>query len=120
LNLPEGAVLQTVTVYIEGAPGHAGAPAGLPHIQLFKKVPSAGGAGTVLAAATNDTYGSAGAYESPHAITQSSIGYTVTRAATRLCVLVASEVGTNTVAGLIIHGCVVTYATTSMDDGPCN
>lgn len=120
LNLPEGAVLQTVTVYVEGGTGHIGAPASMPHIQVIKKLPASGGAGITVTSATYDVYGSAGTYESVHAITQSSIGYTVTRAATRICVLVASEVGTNTVAGFIIHGCTVTYTTTSMDDGPCN
>jgi hypothetical protein len=120
LALPEGAVLQTVTVYIEGAPGHGGAPASMPHIQLYKKVPSAGGTGTVVTASTFDTYVSAGTYESVHPITQTSIGYTVTRGGTRLSVLVQSENGANTVAGLIIHGCTVTYTTTSLDDGPCN
>lgn len=120
INVPEGAVIQTINVWIQPAKGHLAAPAGMPHIQLLRKFPSAGGSGMTLTAAANDVWAGATSYELPHAITLSGIGYTVTRMSARICVLVATEVGAGTILGTIIHGCDVTYTTTSMDDGPCN
>jgi len=120
INLPDGAVLNSISVYIEGAAGHAGAPTTMPTVQLISKAPAAGGNGVAVTSAVTGTYGSPAAYEAPHAITLSTIAYTVTRAATRLCLLVTSELGANAIAGFKVHGCIVTYTTTSLDDGPSN
>lgn len=121
LALPDGAVLQTVKVYVEGASGHAGAPATLPAIQVLKSTPSTGTPGTTnLTAAVIDTYASAAAYETVHAITISSIAHTVVRSTQRLTISITSEYNANAVAGFLVHGCDVTYTTTSYDDGPCN
>jgi hypothetical protein len=120
LALPTSATITTIKVYVEGGSGHAGAPTVMPYIQLYNKAPSVGGSGTTASAAQYDTYGSAGAYESPHAITLSGVGYFVDRSSVALSLLVYGESLGNVVAGFKVHGCVVTYATTSMDDGPCN
>jgi hypothetical protein len=118
LALPDGAVLNTVSVYFKGAAGHGGAPASLPQVALNEIVQSTGVA-TNKASATG-TYGSAGAYEAIHAITMSAINYTVVRNGKRICVLVTSESGANTVAGFQVQGCDVTFTVTSMDDGKVN
>jgi hypothetical protein len=119
INVPEGAVINTINVYFAGAAGHAGAPATPGSIRLYSKVPSTG-VETAVTAAASTTYASAGAYEAVHAVTLSTIAYTVTRASTRLYVTFTSESGANALLGETIHGCDVTYTTTSMDDGPCN
>jgi len=118
LSLPEGCVVTQIRLIVEGATGHSGAPSNLPVAAFYYKTPGSGGTGTLI---TNqsDTYGSAGAYESPHYITMSSIGYTVVRTA-RLAVYFQSESSTNAVLGYKIHGVEVTYTLTSMDDGQCS
>jgi hypothetical protein len=119
LSLPDGAVINSLIVWIEGGAGHAGAPANLPAISLFYKQISSGGTGSVLSTKT-DTYVSAPVYEAVHGIQLTSISHTVVRNLAKLAVYVQSESGANALSGLKIHGMDVTYTTTSMDDGPCN
>lgn len=120
LSLPDGAVLNSLIVWIEGGAGHGvSVPANLPVVTLFYKQISSGGTGSVLATKT-DTFVSAASYEAVHGIQLTSISHTVVRNLAKLAVYVQSESGMNALSGLKIHGMDVTYTTTSMDDGPCN
>ncbi len=119
LSLPDGAVVNSLIVWVEGGAGHAGAPANLPGVSLFYKQISAGGTGSVLGTKT-DTYGSAPAYENVHGIQITSISHTVVRNLARLAIYVQTESGANALSGFKVHGAEVTYTVTSMDDGPCN
>jgi hypothetical protein len=119
LALPEGAVINQIRVCVSGAPSHSGAPAGLPTVALWYKLPSTGGTGVQLAGQT-DVYGSALTYATPHYITMSGINHVVDRDA-RLVICVTSEYSSNALSGFEIHGVDVTYTVTNYDDGgTCN
>jgi len=118
LSLPEGAVINTIQLVVEGGAGHAGAPSNLPLVSLFYKTPGTGSTGTLISTRT-DVFSSAAAYEQPHFLSMTSIAYTVTRTA-RLSIYFQSESSTNATSGYKIHGINVTYTITSVDDGPCS
>lgn len=118
ISMPDGAVINSIKLYVEGGSGHAGAPANLPLAALYYKRPSIGGGGSVLAS-QGDVYGSAAAYENIHTITLNSISHTVAKDISKLILYFQSESGANAQTGYKIHGAEVTFTVTSMDDGQC-
>jgi hypothetical protein len=118
LVVPDGVTITQVRVWIQPTGGHMGAPGTLPSATLYEKTTSTGSVTTV--ANQSDSYGSAMAYDTVHAITISGLSYTMARNGKRLTIGLGNEASTNAISGLIIHGADVTYTTTAMDDGYSN
>lgn len=115
LDLPNGQVLNTVTVqYIgsNGGGGHGALPNPMPSLQIFKV--DVNGVATALAAATPDGSGTVGAYEALHPITTGALAHTIDRATYSYHATVKSEGVTNYIANAELRGCSAAITITSL------
>lgn len=114
LHVPNGVTITAVTVYLKGAGGHVGLPATMPYISLWENAPAT--TATLIAGPTTDSAANAAAYDAVHAVTISGLSITSSRASKQYLLMVVSETGANSIAGLQYHGSTVTYTTTAYDE----
>ncbi len=116
LDLPDGAVLSELRIYIDPIGGHGALPATMPKVQVFRWVPATG-VSTSLVSQT-DPSASVVAYEALHVIT-ATLGTTETidNVNNVYAVVFDSEGGANSLNGLQVEGSRAVYTVTSQDPG---
>ncbi|MFS8067810.1 MAG: hypothetical protein ACMG6S_15720, partial [Byssovorax sp.] len=108
LDLPHGAILNSVEVVVHPAPGHAGLPT-MPQITV-KKVPKGTGSGAPVAGPVVDSSANIAAYEVVHSMSATNIGHTVDKLNHRYHVeLLAEQSVIDPVPGCRYLSTVVTY-----------
>ncbi len=112
-RIPDGSTLNTVTITLIGAGGHAGLPT-LPTLAVYR---IAGNVQTQIGSTTTDGSGDTTAYQTAHNISVSSLSHTVDRAANIYVCRVTGEAGGNFVLGAQIYDLVATFTVTNQDNG---
>ncbi len=98
LDVPHGATLTSVTIYINPDGAHVGLPANMPRIRVSKI--GIGGTETVIGVETTDATAFLVVYEAAHTITVSGLSEVIDRTAYRYNVRLQSESGANALAGM--------------------
>lgn len=116
LDVPVGAILHGLHVYVKGGGSHSALPATMPVLRLITVVPSTGTIAQYTGAM--DSTGTFGAYDLLHPITISLGGSPITAdRTTRLVAVLDGESGANSTTSLSVYGVDFTFDTTGMDDG---
>jgi hypothetical protein len=97
LDLPHGATLTSVVVYLHPAGAHGALPANMPKIRVSRV--GIGGTETVIGAETADGSALVVTYEAAHAISVSGLSEVIDRSASRYLVRLQAESGANFIAG---------------------
>ncbi|MFS8066595.1 MAG: hypothetical protein ACMG6S_09520 [Byssovorax sp.] len=107
INIPNGAILDTVSVYIQGAAAHAGLPASPPVMSVKRYNISS----TITLTVTSliDTSANVAAFQALHAITKTSIAHTIDKTLNRYFVQLDAESGGSALVGATYLYCVITY-----------
>lgn len=119
LHLPNGAILNTITVHLKGPTGHAAFPGGkplMPVVTVYKRVIATGAKTSLTGTGGTDATATVGAYQAAHAITLTLTSpYTCNRVTEQYFALLSTE-GDNTgaggeapIAGTIFYGASVNY-----------
>lgn len=116
LELPHGAALTGVSIYIDPAGSHAGVPSSKPKLSVYKEIITSA-AQTQLGSTATDGSLSVGAYEPVHGFSVAFAAETVNRETTRYFARFEGESGTNALTGLDIIGLLTTVAVTARDVG---
>lgn len=90
-KLAHGAVLDGITVFYQGGPGHMGVPAVMPSFQLVRI--STSNVYTAIGAAFNATVPNAAAFEAVHSASISGLAHTISLDGRRYGLLVTAETG---------------------------
>lgn len=115
LDLPDGAVLTQVTVYLDPENGHAALPARLPRFTI-SHTDITTGTNTSVQAEQIDASANAGAFDAYHSIVGATISHTIANAARRYFIGFEGESGVSARANLVYMGAITTYTVTSHDD----
>ncbi len=116
-NLPNGAVLDSVTLKMNGGAGHTPVTmTATPPLLRVRRRPIFGNASIDIAtqADTTDTT----TYEADHDLTVAAIGHTIDTVANSYTVLLDNEVGGDAQSGLNIFECVVVCTIAADDEFP--
>lgn len=115
LDLPHGATLDTLELWLIGAAGHGALPASMPGI-LAVESDTQSPFGSNIITTQADTSANTGAFQGWHSITASSLAHVIDRTRYTYLLLLTTESGANAAAGLIVRGVFATFTTARIDE----
>lgn len=105
LDLDHGSTLNSVSIGLRGAIGHAafpgGAPVGMPNLEVIKV--SALGVGTLIGSATIDASPDVATYEAAHVLTVSGLSEVINVGTHTYWAYFQGEYSTNAIAGSVVY-----------------
>lgn len=114
-GLPNGATLTAVTLALQGAITHGGAPATMPTFRVYYR-PYNSITRTQIGSTATDPYTSQATYDAMHTLAVSGLSHTIDTAANTYHVVATGEAGANSIVGLTLAGFTVTCTITDQPE----
>jgi len=116
LDVPHGATITAIGVYVVGGAGHAALPASMPAFTTYYSDTVTPFASNTINVGTTDTSGTTTAFQTFHAITASGLSHVVDRTQYAYMLVLGTESGANALSGFQVRGVFVTFTTTRIDE----